>query len=126
MADRRRDLRALVRLEVEPGGPGLKRPPFYVTHNISVSGMFLVTTDPLPENTRLKLQFQIPGVKDKIRVTGEVTWCREHEERPPFFPGMGIRFLEITEKDRGCIEQFVREFLEDGKPTGNPSGSQEG
>ena len=115
MADRRGDLRALVRLEVEPGGPGLKRPPFYVTGNISISGMFLITSDPLPEKTKLKLQFQVPGDSEKVQVIGEVLWCREQKERPPHFPGMGIRFIGISDQHRIIIDRFITELLEKDK-----------
>jgi len=116
MADRRGDLRALVRLEVAPGRPRLKRPPFYVTHNISVSGMFLITSDPLPEKSRIRLKFELPGMRRKLEAVGEVVWCREQGERPPFFPGMGIRFLSIKENDRADIEKFILELLDQEKP----------
>jgi len=118
MVDRRRDLRAMVRLEVEPGNLSLKRPPFYVTGNISTSGMFLITSDPLPEKTRLKLQFEVPGEAKKIEVIGEVIWCREQGERPALVPGMGIKFLRIREQDRASIDRFVRELLEEEKRAG--------
>jgi len=103
----------VVRLEVQPGSPSLRRPPFYVTHNISVSGMFLITSDPLPENTRLKLNFQIPGDSEKIQVLGEVVWCREKDENSPYFPGMGIRFLGISDRDRAIIDRFIQELIEE-------------
>ncbi len=118
MADRRGDLRALVRLEVEPGRPSLKRPPLYVTHNISISGMFLITSDPLPEKTKLKLRFELPGNSHKVEVVGEVVWCREQGEGPPTFPGMGIRFLGIKDNDRAGIERFISEVLAAEKPAG--------
>jgi len=123
MADRRRDLRAVVRLEVKPGSESLKRPPFYVTHNISRSGMYLITTDPLPEKSILKLEFQLPNDSHKIRLIAEVSWCREKDERPPFYPGMGVRFLEIDAQDRSRIEKFVKETLDAKSPEKESSRS---
>jgi len=116
MADRRRDLRAVVRLQVKPGTESLKRPPFYVASNISKSGMFLITTDPLPEKTELKLQFQIPDNHAKIELIAVVVWCRERDERPPHLPGMGLKFTRISKSDRERIDRFIRESLDTGTP----------
>jgi uncharacterized protein (TIGR02266 family) len=112
MGDRRRDLRAVVRLEVKPGTETLKRVPFYVASNISKSGMFIITTDPLPEKTEIKLQFQLPADSEKIQVIARVLWCREKDERPPHYPGMGLIFTEIKEADQDRIDRFVKEALE--------------
>ena len=86
-----------------------------ITGNISVSGMFLITSDPLPEKTKLKLQFQVPGDSEKVQVIGEVLWCREQKERPPHFPGMGIRFVGISDQHRIIIDRFIKELLEKDK-----------
>ncbi len=112
MVDRRKDLRAVVRLEVEPGAGSLKRPPFYITGNISVGGMFLITSDPLPEKTKIALQFRLPDDEEKIQVLAEVVWCREKDERPGLPPGMGIKFLKISDKDREKIDRFVKGIYE--------------
>ncbi len=111
MADRRRDLRAVVRLDVKPGTETLKRPPFYVACNISRSGMFLITTDPLPEKTEIKLSFQLPDDHTLITVIAEVLWCREQDERPPHYPGMGLRFTKISREHQSLIERFVKQML---------------
>jgi uncharacterized protein (TIGR02266 family) len=113
MPERRRNLRAVVRLEVKPGSESIKRPPFYVTYNISCSGMYLLTTDPFPEKTQLKLIFQLPGDEHKISVIAEVVWCREQDERPPFYPGMGVAFREIRDEDRERIDKFVQERVKE-------------
>lgn len=114
MADRRRDLRAVVRLQVKPGTESLKRPPFYVASNISKSGIFLVTTDPLPEKTELKLKFQIPNDPAPIEVIAVVVWCREWDERPPHLPGMGLKFTHISRDDEERIDRFIRSSLDTG------------
>jgi len=122
MADRRRDLRAVVRLDVKPGAESLKRPPFFVASNISKSGMFIVTTDPLPEKTEIKLQFQLPDDPEKIQVIARVLWCRERDERPPHFPGMGLRFIEISAEHKARIDRFVKEILASEKTADKPAG----
>ena len=122
MVDRRRDLRAVVRLEVEPGAGSLKRPPFFITGNISVGGMFLITSDPLPEETKIALQFSLPEDKDKIQVLAEVVWCREKDERPGLPPGMGVRFLKIKARDRKKIDRFVQEYYKEQEKKKASSG----
>ena len=117
MPERRRNLRAVVRLEVKPGSKSIKRPPFYVTYNVSSSGLYLITTDPFPEKTQLKLNFQLPGDSHKISVIAEVVWCREKDERPPYYPGMGVTFKEIKTEDRDRIDRFVKELIGEEKKT---------
>jgi len=77
--------------------------------------MFLITSDPIPEKTRLKLQFQLPQDPEKIEVLGEVIWCRESKEKPNLPPGMGIKFLKIEDKDKDRIRYFVQGILEQEK-----------
>jgi len=70
-------------------------------------------TDPLPEKTKIALQFSLPENKDKIQVLAEVVWCREKDERPSLPPGMGVRFLKIKARDRKKIERFVQEYYKE-------------
>jgi uncharacterized protein (TIGR02266 family) len=121
MPERRRNLRAVVRLEVKPGSESIKRPPFYVTYNVSSSGLYLITTDPFPEKTQIKLNFQLPGDSHVISVIAEVVWCREKDERPPYYPGMGVIFTEIKDEDKARIDKFVREHIAEEKIPPQPS-----
>ena len=107
MAERRKSVRAVVRLEVEGGKQNLLRVPLYVTENMSRGGMFLITKDPLMEGTELNLKFSLPGDEKAIEVTAEVLWAREGEERQDIPPGMGIRFIKISDEDRDHIGNFV-------------------
>ena len=109
MADRRKTVRAVVRLEVEGEDRNLFRVPLYVTENLSRGGMFLITTNPLEEGTELSLRFSLPGEKKPMEFTGEVIWAREEEEGGNLAPGMGIRFLRIDEEDREHIGRFTQE-----------------
>lgn len=119
MVERRRDLRAVVRLDVEPGGrTKLRRPPFFVSGNISVGGMFLLTTDPLPEGTEIKIKFRLPDSDSPIDVTGKVVWARGEGERPPFKAGMGLKFIKIKKKDKERIRVFVDEQLKKENKSG--------
>ena len=78
----------------------------------------MITTDPVPEKTQLKLNFQLPGDSHKISVIAEVVWCREKDERPPFYPGMGVIFTEIKDEDRERLDRFVKGLIAEEKKAG--------
>jgi len=107
MADRRANVRAVVRLEVK--NRNLKRVPLYVTANLSVGGMFLITKNPLPEQTRLRLRFCLPKDKNPVNALARVLWVREAVSAPHLPPGMGVQFLECSPEDRQRIRAFVEE-----------------
>jgi uncharacterized protein (TIGR02266 family) len=110
MAERRKSVRAVVRLEVEGGKRNLLRVPLYVTENLSRGGMFLITKDPLKEGTELNLEFSLPKDEKTIKVTAKVIWAREADEKENLAPGMGILFTKISDEDRGHISNFVEEM----------------
>jgi len=73
----------------------------YVT-NISRSGVFIRSKDPLPVGTRVNLRFTvlmneietIEGVGEVVRVS----------HRPP---GMGVAFVELTSYSQRLIEKLI-------------------
>ncbi len=109
MVDRRKDVRAVVRLEVEDQGSRLKRVPLYISFNISVGGMFLLTKDPLPEGTEINLKFSLPHQDTPMQVTGRVLWVREPHKTQDPNPGMGIQFINISKSETSTIWEFIEE-----------------
>jgi uncharacterized protein (TIGR02266 family) len=73
----------------------------YVT-NISRSGVFIRSKDPLPVGTRVNLRFtvimdeleSIEGIGEVVRVTREP-------------PGMGVAFVELTSYSQNLIEKLM-------------------
>ena len=110
MAERRKSVRAVVRLEVDGGKQSLLRVPLYVTENLSRGGMFLITKDPLMEGTELNIKFSLPGDEKAIQVTAKVLWAREGEEEQNIPPGMGLLFTSISDGDRDHIRSFVEKM----------------
>ncbi|OGP60314.1 MAG: hypothetical protein A2V67_07030 [Deltaproteobacteria bacterium RBG_13_61_14] len=108
MADRRANVRAVVRLEVK--NRNLKRVPLFVTANLSVGGMFLITKNPLPEQTRLRLRFCLPKDKAPLNTVARVLWVREEDSVLRLPPGMGVQFLECSPEDRERIRAFIEEW----------------
>jgi uncharacterized protein (TIGR02266 family) len=75
--------------------------------NLSEGGLFVATLSVLPVGTPVDLTFTLPG-KVKISVRGEVRWIREIDDRTPdVFPGVGVRFLELSQESAAALQRFV-------------------
>ncbi len=82
---------------------------FYMglTENLSEGGLFIATFDSVPIGTRLELTLNLPGMAP-IRTQAEVRWQREHSEyTADMAPGIGVRFLALTEPQQTAIRSFL-------------------
>ncbi len=73
----------------------------YVT-NISRSGVFIRSKDPLPVGTKVNLRFTV--IMDEIETiegVGEVVWVSHNP------PGMGVAFVELTSYSQRLIEKMI-------------------
>jgi len=75
------------------------------TRNISLGGVFVETTTPLPLQTRLQIRFRIPTQSEPIEVGGEVRWVEPGEWSS--FPGMGIRFQGLRAREVWALNRFL-------------------
>jgi uncharacterized protein (TIGR02266 family) len=84
------------------------------TVNISTGGVFLETAAPLPVDTRLHLEIQLPGRDRPLLTTARVAWTNNErlEMRPNMPKGMGLQFLEITLKDLHLLREHLQEISE--------------
>jgi len=93
--------------------------------NISRSGLFVVTKQPLPVGSKVRLVFNLvrdePGddvLLQPADVTGEVVrTVTPDEAEPGMTPGMGVKFLDVPEEVLKTIDEIIASGLE---PT--PSG----
>ena len=93
----RRALRTQVIFEDEYG-QGL----FYVySKDISLGGLFLESAIPMRLGTLLLLSFNLPGISEPMRVTGEAIRVSYPE------PGMGIRFIDLPAKECQLLEKYL-------------------
>ena len=77
--------------------------------DISELGVFVRTQDPLEIGTRLTLRFAPPGSTDEFVTKGQVQWVnpvRMLGHNPN--PGMGVRFVELTDDARARLIELVR------------------
>ncbi|MEW5805887.1 MAG: PilZ domain-containing protein [Acidobacteriota bacterium] len=76
--------------------------------DLSISGIFLKSRNPLPVGSLIEMNFLLSGRGDKrIRASGEVVRCIEHERDSHLIAGMGIRFREMKAADRLAINHFL-------------------
>lgn len=89
--------------------------------NISRGGLFILTNDPLPLGRKVRLKFAI-ALHSKhadrvelhpIDVHGEVIrMIVEEESGRGLTPGMGVRFVDISEKMQQTIDMMVKSQFE--------------
>jgi CheY-like chemotaxis protein len=93
-----------MRVEIKEQIPDL----FLTSVNISESGIYLRTHEPLPENAVLHLTFTLPNDSDKIKVVCEVARKAPLGVQFETEPGIGLRFTEISEDAKIRIRNLVK------------------
>ena len=78
--------------------------------NISKTGVFIRTTNPLPKEATTEISFSLPGSKAEIRAAVIVRWSSAGQKDSDT-PGMGVEFTKISGRNRKAIERFVEEFV---------------
>jgi uncharacterized protein (TIGR02266 family) len=77
--------------------------------NLSAGGLFLESEWPLPEDTPLALQFELPDSKF-IDCKARVAWVNEPGSRvcQNLPPGMGIQFLDLRPENLEALRDFIK------------------
>lgn len=99
-----------VRLKVTYGG--MRGPVESYTRDINDEGVFVVSKDPLPEDSELHLFIEFPGHKEPVSLTGTVAHTVVVEDED--VPGMGIRFQHVPGKQADfsdMVDELEKAFL---------------
>ncbi len=96
-----------------------------VSSLLSRDGMFIVTLHPLPVASVCELSFKLPGARKRMRTRARVLYNISINKdlniianpNDPFkrlvtHPGMAVFFTDLSEKERGVIDEFVRSAIE--------------
>ncbi len=75
------------------------------TFDLSESGVSVLTAAPLQVGRIVKLQFFTPLAATPLTIEAEVVWSRLDPEG-----GMGLRFLNMSQKTAAIIREFAREL----------------
>jgi len=79
---------------------------FEYSTNLSQSGIFIHTDDPLEPGTLVHLAFSLPD-QHMIRTRGEVIWVNEDDESEA---GMGVKFRGLSLEDRERILTAIKKI----------------
>lgn len=85
--------------------------------NISTTGMFIVSENPLAPGTIFALEFSVADDWKMIRGKAQVVWVRHQREAPDRPPGMGVRFIELDAQSRRLIRWIVEKQQVEGGRT---------
>ncbi len=77
------------------------------TENVSVGGLFIKTDNPLEPGEQFVLKLQLPGLTDPMKIKCEVAWARKQGGETDDPNGMGVKFVEITNKDNQALKQYL-------------------
>jgi uncharacterized protein (TIGR02266 family) len=77
------------------------------SQDISSGGLFIATYDILSMGTPMNVNFNLPR-GPVLSLDGTVCWIREYNETTPdIFPGMGVRFENLSGGDEKAINHFI-------------------
>ncbi len=79
--------------------------------NISGAGLFLRGINVLPVGTKIDLDIVIAETNKSISLKAMVIWIADKQLQPEFFPGMGIQFLDISQKTQEKLLSFIEKHI---------------
>ena len=102
MVELRRHQRAPIDVAVEFVAKGSTERTAGRAKDVSVGGMFVVTTTPLPFGADLVVHVTLPGQKSPFALPGVVRWSKNGE-------GMGVQFGLLGARETHSITELTKE-----------------
>lgn len=107
-ADKRAQLRAplmIKKIRLDDGSKSF----FGYSTNISCSGLFISTVNPAEPGSRFQIEIPLPKpLAMDVRCECETIWKRNYSPRSPYPPGMGLRFINLTDEIKQQIDEWIR------------------
>lgn len=103
-----RQKRIPFRARIEYDGIELFHPDWSL--NLSIGGLFILTTKPLPAGETLLVEFEIPELRKIIKIEGKVVWTptpRSADSGKSHPQGMAIAFDSIDPDLKRILDQYV-------------------
>ena len=72
-----------------------------VSRNVSLGGMYLVTTESLPYGTKVELEIFLPALKEDVQIEGVVRWNKGD--------GLGVQFGSLRAREVWAFNQLFKE-----------------
>lgn len=103
----RRTTRAPLIVEKIPCGDGVKT-LFGYAKNISRGGLFIATVKPREPGEIFLIELSLPTApRHTLRCRCEVVWKRHFQRKENLQPGMGLRFIDLSEADGDKIDEWA-------------------
>lgn len=77
-----------------------------LSEDISVGGIAIKVSYPPENRSKIELEFSLPGKMEVIKVIGEIAWV---EPEVDILRRIGIKFININERDKELISNFIKE-----------------
>ncbi len=78
------------------------------TDDLSEGGLFVATHNTILRGNIADIEFMLPDDDNPISVQGEVRWVREYRPENDAPPGMGLKFINLSDSVRQRITNFVK------------------
>lgn len=81
---------------------------FGYAKNVSRGGLFIATVKPREVGEEFLIEWTLPtNPRHTIRCRCEVVWKQHFQRKGPNEPGMGLRFLDLTDADGDIVDAWV-------------------
>jgi len=81
-----------------------------IASTVGGGGLFIEQLHPLNEGTEVSLELYLPATRNVIPTKAKVVWVRRGFVQKVSYPGMGLKFITISDRDRAELMQFVNRF----------------
>jgi uncharacterized protein (TIGR02266 family) len=106
-ADRRLNLRSpmiVLEAKFEDG----RKTFFGYAKNISRGGMFISSINPKDPGSQFLVELPLPDpINQKVQCSCEVVWNRRFSDNAVYEPGMGLKFLNLSDEMADAIDAWV-------------------
>lgn len=83
---------------------------FGYSKNISRSGMFVASVNPLEPGTQVEVEIPLPSnPQQAMRCRCEVVWKRLFAKKSIYEPGMGLKFLDLQEEMAEILDSWSQQ-----------------
>lgn len=76
--------------------------------DIGSGGLFIQTDEFMKEGRQFRLNLHIPGLSEPLELKCEVIWIRNESTENIKTTGMGVKFLDIPEKDNQILQVYIK------------------
>ncbi len=105
-SDRRKNLRRQI-LVLKVKGEDQKGTFFGYCKTVSRGGMFITSVNPRRLGEEFDITFMLTGDDLEIKCRCVVVWVREYDAYNRQEPGMGIKFIDLSEEIRDRIDGWM-------------------